>query len=261
MKKTLMTLLALSGAAMADGELLWTLDFGTSADATRGYKVTAAQGHTYNPTVNLGSSAINENDVTTNTNTSVQIDGATGVKLADEFSCVVQLTLPDVTIAGNFQSNWPIIFSLGESNGECAKVTIYRGLSNHLKVDRDGYTFSNETESQTSATEGTHTLILTMTGESGQVGTMRMYWDGVLAEQLTVDAAHRDASSVIDDLSLGGRLNGTQHRMAASFDSIQMYSGVLSSGQIESLSLIPEPTTATLSLLALAGLAARRRRK
>ena len=41
--------------------------------------------------------------------------------------------------------------------------------------------------------------------------------------------------------------------------SMTAYSGVLSTGQMSTL--IPEPTTATLSLLALAGLAARRRRK
>ncbi len=45
---------------------------------------------------------------------------------------------------------------------------------------------------------------------------------------------------------------------------MQLYSGVLTQEQILALSpnaTVPEPATATLSLLALAGLCARRRRK
>ena len=52
----------------------------------------------------------------------------------------------------------------------------------------------------------------------------------------------------------------------ASYDNVLIYSRALSESEVKSLTTVaapavPEPTTATLSLLALAGLAARRRRK
>ena len=52
--------------------------------------------------------------------------------------------------------------------------------------------------------------------------------------------------------------NGTQTQQTGTMNA-SIYSGVLTVSQMNSL--IPEPTTATLSLLALAGLAVRRRRK
>lgn len=78
--------------------------------------------------------------------------------------------------------------------------------------------------------DGSVTLIATQTGmKTGTLGTLAVgHWSGQDAHQ-----------------------SGTM--------SIQLYDSVLSSTQMQAL--VPEPATASLSLLALAGLAARRRRK
>ena len=54
----------------------------------------------------------------------------------------------------------------------------------------------------------------------------------------------------IDKFALGGRIGGKNGNNA----NVTVYGASLTK-------IVPEPTTATLSLLALAGLAARRRRK
>ena len=52
-----------------------------------------------------------------------------------------------------------------------------------------------------------------------------------------------------------------QFSITGAESEVELWRGIVTASDIATTPVIPEPTTATLSLLALAGLAARRRRK
>ena len=85
-----------------------------------------------------------------------------------------------------------------------------------------------------------HTITLTKIGNSVSAAV-----DGVVSSTGTINY-----SGVINNITLGGDTNG-YYKLNSVVHSISM----------SSITVVPEPATATLSLLALAGLAARRRRK
>ena len=65
----------------------------------------------------------------------------------------------------------------------------------------------------------------------------------------------------ITSLGLGGWAGGSPNSILDyTLGSLAVYDGAMSAAEVKGL-IIPEPATATLSLLALAGLAARRRRR
>ena len=104
-------------------------------------------------------------------------------------------------------------------------------------------TFDRKDTASTGATNGIQLIVYTL----GK--------DGVLSDAYTGNAnAVRWAGATIN----GAAINTTY------FDEVDVYIGDWTTegvkGQLKTM-LVPEPTTATLSLLALAGLAARRRRK
>lgn len=88
----------------------------------------------------------------------------------------------------------------------------------------------------------------------------------VTLHELTADGTLKLTN--INDGLVAGAVNtlvvGNWHNngsiMASGTVDVTFYNGVLTEGEMQSL-MVPEPATATLSLLALAGLAARRRRK
>lgn len=79
--------------------------------------------------------------------------------------------------------------------------------------------------------------------------TLSLYENGNLLVSGTLQNANFGAPGQFK-LSFGGCHGTKDNSMAATFSNIKLYNSV-----------VPEPTTATLSLLALAGLAARRRRR
>ncbi len=96
-----------------------------------------------------------------------------------------------------------------------------------------------------------HHLGLTFQGDA-----MEVYLDGVLETSLNLSTT---TNSVVQQI----RGSGSGHSGYVYMDNFAVYDGVLTANDMKYLSThnIPEPATATLSLLALAGLAARRRRK
>ncbi len=118
-------------------------------------------------------------------------------------------------------------------------------------------------------TSYTHlTLVYTapVIGVEGSTGAFTMYQNGVLLDSWTSTFGNGGAIS----LELGGY--GSYEATSLYIDEVGIYDAALTAAQIQNnlvgkavgsipTTNIPEPTTATLSLLALAGLAARRRRK
>ena len=87
-----------------------------------------------------------------------------------------------------------------------------------------------------------------------------LYVDGTLANATTSPwGAHNFVRDGLNKVQMGYWGNGDNSGYA-DFDNVLIYGRAMSASEIKGL-VIPEPATATLSLLALAGLAARRRRK
>lgn len=257
MKKTLITLFALCGAASAtttDATLVWDLSFNAKNQAV----VTNGSGAAYSTlTINMNGSTVTDGICATPSNERVTItDSAPTLRMMDSFSFVVQGGA-DVAV-----DDWGILFGLGEDNSWNIKVA--NNANDNLTLLEEGYSISDKVGSTATPYGSMGTYIVTVdNGGKTQAGTstaaLTLYYNGAQVATGTLGAINCTAQS-LDTFALGGRNYDAGKATDFSFTNAQLYSGVLSSTQISQLS-VPEPTTATLSLLALAGLAARRRRK
>ncbi len=102
----------------------------------------------------------------------------------------------------------------------------------------------------TYATGQTITLV-----QNGANKTLTLFIDGEQVAQ----SSNWTAASIVG-MQFGSGFAGRDALNNATIDNLAIWNKALTSKEVKSL-IIPEPTTATLSLLALAGLAARRRRK
>lgn len=266
MKKSLITLLALAGAATAtEPTLLWDMDF-----TNDGIKVNST-----NAELTLGELPDN-----------VTIDGTSGtmsfemkkysftqsegqLTLDDEFTFIVQLsanTMADKT--------YPVYFSLGMNNDNCFKAGYYtldptatgdQRMDDRFVLDIDWITDGNTptgTFDHSNRANGNITYdfetspLVTLALYNDGNGKMTYYVDGSSAGYITY-TLNEGVDSTIDSFSLGGRIDNANNNSDIVIHNVQMVSGYTSTV----LPTIPEPTTATLSLLALCSLAARRRRK
>lgn len=255
MKKTLITLLALCGAASAtDATLVWDLSFNNLNQTV----VTNGSGNDYSSlTITMNGSTVTDGICATPANNRVTItDSAATLRMMDSFSFVVKGGA-DVAVA-----NWGILFGLGEANGWNIKVA--NNASGNLTLLEEGYGISDKIGSTATPYGSMGTYIVTVdnggkTQAQSSTAALTLYYNGVEVASGTLAAGNCTAEK-LDTFALGGRNYGAGNATDFSFTNAQLYSGVLSATQISQLS-VPEPTTATLSLLALCGLAARRRRK
>lgn len=252
MKKTLMTLAALAcgaASALADGTLVW--DLTVSGDS---FVKTGADGETYEGlTITDGGSTITDGVCTTpGANNRFQIaDSSATLAMNDSFSFVIQGGLVSEP------ANWGVLFGLGQGPNNNLKVNTSEGM---IGFAPEGYTLTNE-ERFGSVTTGMGTYIVTYDVTGDGTASVSLYQNGVLAASCTCTVPST-GELALDTFTIGGRPYSASNLTEFSFTNAQLYEGVLSSEQIADLSgVTPEPTTATLSLLALAGLCARRRRK
>lgn len=260
MKKTLITLAALfagSASALAEGTLVW--DLTVTGDT---YKVTNGEGGDYTSlNVNLNNATISNGVCTTpGTGNRVYItDSAPSLAMNTSFSFVIQGGLAEAP------SNWGVLFGFGEDNNWNLKVNVDTSNGGSLGIAPEGYAPTDMTRGG-SITPGDGTFIVTYDVTADNTAAIKLYQNGILIATATQASANVTGEK-LDVFSLGGRPyeadDGSVNNLTSfSFDNVQLYEGVLSADQIASLSgVTPEPTTATLSLLALAGLCARRRRK
>ena len=255
MKKTLITLLALCGVASAtDATLVWDLSFNDLNQTV----VTNGSGNDYSTlTIAMNGSTVTDGICATPANNRVTItDSAATLRMMDSFSFVVKGGA-DVAVA-----NWGVLFGLGEDNSWNIKVA--NNTNGNLTFLEEGYNISDKVGSTATPYGSMGTYIVTVdNGGKTQAGTstaaLTLYYNGAQVATGTLGAINC-TTQPLDTFALGGRNIGVGNATDFSFTNVQLYSGVLSATQISQLS-VPEPTTATLSLLALAGLAARRRRK
>ncbi len=225
------------------------------------------------------SGALVSNGITFSTNpanNSVTYDASAQTFTTDGSSTVVLHTTNLTSMADSFSisftadwdtagKNWPNLFSFGENSGSWT-YKIYATKNDGYAWDLAGNSYaSNITKDYTTtATGGLHDYIFSLStanrvdngGSYGTTGdrTYTLYEDGDVVFQFS-DAGQQYGNPSNMWFSFGGSMQQDE-KAPATFSNVKFYSGTLTPS-----SAIPEPTTATLSLLALAGLAARRRRK
>ena len=255
MKKTLIALLSLAGvASAADATLVWDLTFNKSNQAI----VLNSTGGAYETlSVSLGDATVADGICSSAKGTRVTIsDSASPLDVMNDFSFVVQGGL------NSLPSEWDILFGIGEADKWNFKIA-HNGQG-RLTFLEEGYQVKDKV-ALTPTQYGTHgTYIVTVnnqgkTQEKTSDALMTLYYNGEVIATATLGNTSCSAQD-LDTFALGGRNINADNTSDFSFTNVQLYSGVLSQDQIKALS-VPEPTTATLSLLALCGLAARRRRK
>lgn len=105
-----------------------------------------------------------------------------------------------------------------------------------------------------SAITGNTPVTLTMTFSTQETA---IYVNGELAAKATAAMQDRAFTTLALGSWVGSSNNG---RLSESVHSLSLYKGAMTATEVKELVSVPEPTTGTLSLLALAGLCARRRK-
>ena len=235
MKETLITLLALAGVAAADvaPTAVWSYN---DYDLTEAGKIDLSY-------LNLSTA-----------------EGAEGytlmVTFSDDVSCgavgsILWLSSIGYTDTGNYTSSTGTL-GFRSGNGSSSGLSTFNaanGSSTTNQVEWNGGGISNNNW----AFGGT-TIFMTSAG--GVATLYELTSDGTL--KLT-SQNNGVLSADVKSMWIGNWATSDSN-LNAGTANMALYSGVLTTNQMNSL-MVPEPTTATLSLLALAGLAARRRRK
>ena len=240
MKKTIIALLSLAGAAVGADfttEELWRIDFGS--EYTNGYQITTG---TYDykpgPVYDVDgcikvAGGIEANGV----DKRPQFVGDTGLTWNDDFQFTITFTMPEGNFTGS--SNWPVLACIGSQSS--LRFGPYLNESNQLHVDGS---VTTTTDKEVVLTSGQHTAIITVIDREVTL---------TLDNDVAIIGTLKDSvTGSITDIKLGGG----EWSSGAGY---QNYLG-MTVHDVTMSKIIPEPATATLSLLALAGLCARRRR-
>ncbi len=257
MKKTLIALLALAGVASAAvvgrTETLWTMSFGTDiGESYTENEVTLK--HDYLVTGSYKPSNVWDVDGLTGTDyvatngsdkrVHIRWANGSGLSFDENWEVEIVFTLPT---GYKSNSNYPALLALTKEaeNGVYYGIRLspYQTDNNNLRLD--GY-FTSEAgvvENKYLDTDKKYTATIT-----SYEGAITLKLDGEVVQ--TRKLSDKLDSGDVYEMTLGGRPeSGSDGRIGARIYSVSAYK------------VVPEPTTATLSLLALAGLAARRRRK
>ena len=239
MKKTFITLLALAGVALGADytvENVWSADFGTAY--TGGYQVSG----TLTSVGTVWDVVAVEGGTQTSGNKRVHMAGGVYGSWTDDFEISITLTLGDPITASN---GWPV-FAEVAGNGTSLRFGPYTNAGNYVSLD--GNLTKGTTDTSFSVASGeTYTVTLTKIGTAVTLAV-----DGTVVSDGTLAS---NVSGNITDIALGGD-TGSNYRINETVHSISY--GLVT---VAESPVVPEPATATLTLLALAGLAARRRRK
>lgn len=216
-------------------ETVWTLDFGS--EFQNGFQWTGEEGYSYGTPWDIVSVA---GGAQTNGSKRVHMAGGTFGSWDTDFVLTLNVTLGETISASN---NWPVFAEIAGSN-TALRFGPYTNMDNTVALDGNLDKGVNNLVSVDAG--GTYTITLTKIGKDVTLavdGKATGY--GVLADSVTGN---------ITDLMLGGN-QSSQYKINEVVHSASW--AVLT----PTTPAVPEPATATLSLLALAGLASRRRRK
>lgn len=252
MKKTIITLLALSSISMAaEPALVWDLDFDSTGVVFTSY----VEGVTSNLNSGVGSTLISDGAITLNNDAFSFTQTGGNLSYSDEFTLLVKVQM------GKAGNNYPVIFSLGETTSWNWKPSFYQN-DNKFVLDKDGFGDNIVNQENKSSGAVGYTIpengygdVVTLALQNNGEGKLTLFVDGKQAGYTTITSANEYSDTkLIKEFKFGGKLSGTNNKANIILHDAQFVRGLTTQ-------IIPEPTTATLSLLALAGLAARRRRK
>ena len=240
MKKTIITLLAMAGVAMGADyttETIWTAEFGSQY--TSGY---TTDGLTSAGTFHDASKLATVNGAQTKADGRIHMEGGNYGDWSKDFEFSMTLTLTGDSITAGHISELK-----ASSTGDWLC----------LGVDGSGaLTFNSKDNTLSSVTTtGSVTVGEEYTFTFTKIGNELTFAAGDASVTATLGSAF---TGTINNIALGGN-TGSNNRVPVLVKSIAMSSVTLAPEP--STPSIPEPATATLSLLALAGLAARRRRR
>ena len=245
MKKTIIALMAMAGAAFGADyttETAWTLNFGN--EYTGGFQWTAEAGYSYGTPWEI---VAVEGGTQTNSNDRVHMAGGVFGSWDEDFQFAITLTLGETISAGT--DNWPVFGEIA-GNNSALRFGPYTGVNNTVAVDGSLTKTEGRNNLVSVAPGGTYTVTLTKIGKDVTVAVDgKETGHGVLADTV---------SGNITDITFGGRQADNANNRINEVVHSASYSVLTVNPETPA---VPEPTTATLSLLALAGLAARRRRR
>ena len=231
MKKTFVALMALAGVAMADTQV-WDL----STSVTSGdYKYDATTGK-FTDNAEVAGTVLND----ANGDGRIQTNICFTLNLTEAMTVTAETLLLDMDMGGDIASTWG-----GTTSSSRASVSYETLLA-------DSGVFTDK--------DGDKCLTLTF---------VQTYGSGVQVWSSTTKHINDSGIKASSNTSLSGIYVNAGYIEALQFapgwegDSIVNTNAAFDAAVVEKLGApaVPEPTTATLSLLALAGLAARRRRK
>ncbi len=267
MKKTIIALMALAGVASAANEesLVWSLDLtGGSYDIDCGTDFSPATGWgSQDFTTTPGALTSNgDNKIALETPNGGYLDFGMGNSFTLIMNC--QLTsVGDLTIVNDkgelIRDTSDTKYWLMSANQNQASWFLgvqYDTTSKQITFGNSDHTLSDLVSYGTYELTDIRTVALVMNGETDKDGEMAIYVNGKMAASGTMAAGDRHGNSQWKNgVVFMNKMTG-HDGFAGSMTGAELYNTALYSTKP-----IPEPATATLSLLALAGLAARRRRK
>ena len=252
MKKTVITLLALStvaSAAITDG-LQWAESFGDGYDQEATFSFNSAE---FGVEDGVGSACGYSAD-----RRKVWTTDLSGGDFVDEFTFSFKL----IDLDARAWSDALSIYTNGTTSGTNNSIQLQADDAENLWVYTINFANSNVSDGDSDIYLGSIESLLgqqiTLTFANNVLTAY--VGDTALAETVTFTYAEDvTPSTALTGFQFAAAFGGERGYATVTLDDIGVWNRALSAEEVASLP-IPEPTTATLSLLALAGLAARRRR-